>query len=120
MNEAPLARPFMLLPGGNDQPSLFNVDPYALPWCEASVSKDPIGPAGGINVYQYAPNPIRWTDPLGLTCQCDCEIDLPFERYPQTAQHILDAQAKGCPSTLTWEPTKAAQRRRQQRMAMRA
>jgi len=22
--------------------------------------------AGGINVYQYAPNPVAWTDPLGL------------------------------------------------------
>ncbi len=30
------------------------------------VSKDPIGLAGGLNVYQYAPNPIEWIDPLGL------------------------------------------------------
>jgi RHS repeat-associated protein len=30
------------------------------------ISKDPIGLAGGINVYQYAPNPIGWIDPLGL------------------------------------------------------
>ncbi|MCO8613360.1 RHS repeat-associated core domain-containing protein, partial [Burkholderia multivorans] len=30
------------------------------------VSKDPIGLAGGTNVYHYAPNPINWTDPLGL------------------------------------------------------
>ncbi|MDU7382145.1 MAG: hypothetical protein E7L09_27945 [Enterobacteriaceae bacterium] len=22
--------------------------------------------AGGINLYQYAPNPLSWTDPLGL------------------------------------------------------
>ncbi|WP_338640973.1 RHS repeat-associated core domain-containing protein [Burkholderia pyrrocinia] len=30
------------------------------------ISKDPIGLAGGINVYQYGPNPIEWIDPLGL------------------------------------------------------
>ncbi|QND97510.1 putative deoxyribonuclease RhsC [Burkholderia cenocepacia] len=37
------------------------------------VSKDPIGLDGGINVYQYAPNPTGWIDPLGLArCPCDC------------------------------------------------
>ncbi|WP_134928790.1 RHS repeat-associated core domain-containing protein, partial [Pseudomonas protegens] len=30
------------------------------------VSKDPISYAGGLNLYQYAPNPILWLDPLGL------------------------------------------------------
>ncbi|MBV4539430.1 RHS repeat-associated core domain-containing protein, partial [Pseudomonas urmiensis] len=30
------------------------------------VSADPIGYAGGLNLYAYAPNPIAWTDPLGL------------------------------------------------------
>lgn len=30
------------------------------------ISKDPIGLDGGINAYQYAPNPIEWVDPLGL------------------------------------------------------
>ena len=36
------------------------------------VSKDPIGLHGGINVYQYAPNPTLWIDPLGLArCPCD-------------------------------------------------
>jgi RHS repeat-associated protein len=29
------------------------------------VSKDPIGLAGGLNLYQYAPNAIGWVDPLG-------------------------------------------------------
>lgn len=26
---------------------------------------EPIGQAGGINLYQYAPNPLSWIDPLG-------------------------------------------------------
>ena len=30
------------------------------------VSQDPIGLAGGINNYQYAPNPVTWVDPWGL------------------------------------------------------
>jgi RHS repeat-associated protein len=29
-------------------------------------AEDPIGLAGGDNLYQYAPNPLRWADPLGL------------------------------------------------------
>jgi len=31
------------------------------------VSQDPIGLAGGLNLYSYAPNPLSWIDPLGLS-----------------------------------------------------
>jgi len=30
------------------------------------INQDPIGLLGGINNYQYAPNPIQWVDPFGL------------------------------------------------------
>ncbi|ENF4620796.1 RHS domain-containing protein, partial [Salmonella enterica subsp. enterica serovar Senftenberg] len=30
------------------------------------ISGDPIGLRGGLNLYQYAPNPLSWIDPLGL------------------------------------------------------
>ena len=29
------------------------------------IHQDPIGLLGGVNLYQYAPNPLDWTDPLG-------------------------------------------------------
>ena len=36
------------------------------------VSKDPIGLFGGLNVFQFAPNPAGWIDPLGLKKKCPC------------------------------------------------
>ncbi len=30
------------------------------------IGKDPIGFAGDLNIYAYAPNPVEWIDPLGL------------------------------------------------------
>ncbi len=31
------------------------------------ISKDPIGLLGGNNIYAYAPNPVGWIDPFGLS-----------------------------------------------------
>jgi RHS repeat-associated protein len=43
------------------------------------VSQDPIGLAGGVNLYQYAPNPLRWIDPLGLS---NCKPEQKDEKFP--------------------------------------
>ncbi|WP_175959143.1 RHS repeat-associated core domain-containing protein [Burkholderia pyrrocinia] len=39
---------------------------YYDPSCGHFISPDPIGLLGGTNVHRYSPNPIAWTDPLGL------------------------------------------------------
>lgn len=45
----------------------YNTFRYYAPECGRFTQLDPIGLAGGINLYQYAPNPLSWIDPLGLT-----------------------------------------------------
>ncbi|KEY58177.1 RHS repeat-associated core domain-containing protein [Serratia sp. DD3] len=40
---------------------------YYDPQTAAFISQDPIGLAGGLNLYAYVPNPLTWIDPLGLS-----------------------------------------------------
>ncbi|MFG6004158.1 contractile injection system protein, VgrG/Pvc8 family [Salmonella enterica subsp. enterica serovar Pomona] len=47
----------------------YNLFRYYAPECGRFVSQDPIGLKGGINLYQYAPNPLSWIDQLGLTTE---------------------------------------------------
>lgn len=49
----------------------YNRHRYYDPQVGRYISTDPVKLAGGINSYRYAPNPIAWVDPLGLTC-CKC------------------------------------------------
>lgn len=44
----------------------YNTYRYYDPECGRFTTQDPIGLAGGLNLYQYAPNPLSWIDPLGL------------------------------------------------------
>ncbi|ETD72726.1 type IV secretion protein Rhs [Pelistega indica] len=44
----------------------YNTFRYYDPELGRFISQDPIGLMGGINVYQYAPNPVEWVDPWGL------------------------------------------------------
>ncbi|MFM5080216.1 RHS repeat-associated core domain-containing protein [Aeromonas veronii] len=47
----------------------YNRHRYYQPETGRFITPDPIGLAGGLNNYQYAPNPIGWVDPLGLMNQ---------------------------------------------------
>jgi RHS repeat-associated core domain len=44
----------------------YNRHRYYDPVTGRFISMDPIGFAGDLNVYTYTPNPIQWSDPLGL------------------------------------------------------
>ncbi|MEX9967751.1 RHS repeat-associated core domain-containing protein, partial [Providencia stuartii] len=45
----------------------YNTFRYYAPDLGRFTQQDPIGLAGGLNLYQYAPNPLTWNDPLGLS-----------------------------------------------------
>ncbi|HCQ9959232.1 TPA: type IV secretion protein Rhs [Acinetobacter baumannii] len=40
---------------------------YYSPYLARFISKDPSGLLGGYNIYVYAPNPVGWVDPFGLS-----------------------------------------------------
>lgn len=48
----------------------YNWHRYYDPELGRYISRDPVGLFGGLNSYQYAPDPIHWVDPLGLKSQC--------------------------------------------------
>ncbi|KAA1162567.1 sugar-binding protein [Pseudoalteromonas fuliginea] len=50
---------------------------YYSPKQQRFINQDPIGLVGGINHYQYAPNPVNWVDPFGLSCKETKPIEVP-------------------------------------------
>ena len=50
----------------------YNLFRYYEPEVGRFTTQDPIGLQGGLNLYQYAPNPYGWVDPLGLV-KCSTE-----------------------------------------------
>jgi RHS repeat-associated protein len=74
----------------------YNNQRYYDPDSGRFLTQDPIGLAGGINLYRYAPNPGRWVDPLGLAVDLSlvgqsyaCNLDM----FPTTYQ-VLGHGAK--------------------------
>ncbi|MDN7875177.1 RHS repeat-associated core domain-containing protein [Burkholderia aenigmatica] len=65
---APIANPIRFQGQYHDQETglHYNRHRYYDPNSGRYITQDPIGLAGGLNVYQYALNPISWIDPLGL------------------------------------------------------
>ncbi|WP_354675719.1 RHS repeat-associated core domain-containing protein [Pseudomonas syringae USA007] len=47
----------------------YNTFRYYDPEIGRFITQDPIGLAGGLNLYLYAPNPYRWVDALGWACE---------------------------------------------------
>ncbi len=47
----------------------YNFNRYYDPQAGRYINHDPIGLMGGLNQYQYCPNPVQWVDPLGLICK---------------------------------------------------
>ena len=66
----------------------YNTFRYYDPDIGRFISQDPIGLAGGMNLYQYAPNPIRWIDPWGLS---SC-LGTPIKR--NTARQLLRSRGQ--------------------------
>ncbi|GAB3105679.1 RHS repeat protein [Aestuariicella hydrocarbonica] len=47
----------------------YNRHRYYDPSVGRFIHQDPVGLLGGANNYRYAPNPVGWVDPFGLTCK---------------------------------------------------
>ncbi|MDN7908563.1 RHS repeat-associated core domain-containing protein [Burkholderia diffusa] len=67
--KAPIANPIRFQGQYHDHETGLHYNRYRYydPTTGRFVSKDPIGLQGGLNAYAYAPNPIAWVDPLGLS-----------------------------------------------------
>ena len=57
----------------------YNLFRYYDPQTGRFTVQDPIGLAGGINLYSYAPNPLSWIDPLGLSGELIGSENNPFD-----------------------------------------
>lgn len=70
----------------------YNQHRYYDPQSGRYISKDPIGLAGGVNVYAYGRNPITWIDPKGLEGTDTLALPAPTSSHPwmrNTPNHFI-------------------------------
>ncbi|RQR70883.1 type IV secretion protein Rhs, partial [Burkholderia sp. Bp9012] len=93
-SKTPIANPIRFQGQYHDHESGLHYNRYRYydPEVGRFVSKDPIGYAGGHNLWQYAPNPIEWSDPLGLSKRCPC--DCPAGTIDPSQVHFMQSSAK--------------------------
>ncbi|NMF39649.1 RHS repeat-associated core domain-containing protein, partial [Pseudomonas sp. SWRI 103] len=66
----------------------YNRHRYYNPDIGRYLTPDPVKLAGGINAYQYVPNPTGWVDPLGLSANCP-----PKGKYPSSCKASDEPEA---------------------------
>ncbi|PIE47963.1 MAG: Rhs family protein [Gammaproteobacteria bacterium] len=64
------------------------------------VTQDPIGLLGGGNLYFYAPNPIRWADPYGLTGSIATATHITYLGSKGGKPYVGYASMQGCKDPL--------------------
>ncbi|SFT61987.1 RHS repeat-associated core domain-containing protein [Pseudoalteromonas sp. DSM 26666] len=77
---------------------------YYSPKQQRFINQDPIGLVGGINHYQYAPNPVNWVDPFGLMCkEGQAKVKVALDAKPEISgdlrsqiENICKQEQSGC------------------------
>ncbi|HGN0023758.1 TPA: RHS repeat-associated core domain-containing protein [Proteus mirabilis] len=99
----------------------YNTFRYYAPDLGRFTQQDPIGLAGGINLYAYAPNPLTWVDPWGQKgCKVtigdkkthDIVLTLTKSEYKEAFGHVADFITKKGNDIFTVDRTGATNRRR--------
>jgi len=85
----------------------YNRNRYYHPVVGRFITVDPVGLLGGNNNYEYAPNPIAWVDPLGLSCKEALNKRLDRLGYDAaTKKQIMNAVENGNPVVIVGENMK--------------
>jgi RHS repeat-associated protein len=67
----------------------YNRHRYYDPGVGRYLSPDPVGLAGGLNPYAYVPNPLKYTDPLGL-CKTNINNSYPGPKLPDNIAETFE------------------------------